>query len=113
MKKVKLMLIALFLTTAGIIAFRSAETGSIKGIIVPAEGANYAWAISGTDTVSTGITQGVFILSDLKPGVYQVLIQAVAPYKNATRENVEVKDGEATDIGQITLEQTMSVPPLP
>jgi hypothetical protein len=107
MKKLTLMFALLVTTVTGIIAFRSAETGSIKGIVVPADGATHAWAYSAKDTVSAGITQGVFILPGLRPGTYEVLIQAVAPYKNALRSNVVVKEGEATDVGQLILEQNI------
>lgn len=107
MKKVKITLLAFIVMAMGMLAFNSIQTGSIKGTINPAEGGNYAWAISGTDTLSTGITQGAFVITDVKPGTYRLIIQGVSPYKNATRENVEVKDGEATDVGEIMLEQMM------
>lgn len=48
---------------------------------------------------------GAFELGDVKPGIYQVIIEAKSPYKNLVKEGVEVKEGEATDLGEITLEQ--------
>ena len=38
-------------------------------------------------------------------GTYKVIVEANAPYKNASKEGVEVKEGEATDLGEIKLEQ--------
>lgn len=105
MKKGRLTLAAMGILVAGLFAFNTFLNGSIKGTVNPADGAERAWAISQTDTVKTDVANGAFELGDVKPGIYQVIIEAKSPYKNLVKEGVEVKEGEATDLGEITLEQ--------
>ncbi len=105
MKKARLTLAALSIVAAGLFAFNVITNGSVKGTVNPPDAAVRAWAISGTDTLKADITNGAFEITDAKPGTYQVIIEANAPYKNASKDGVEVKEGEATDIGEIKLEQ--------
>ncbi|MCO5241695.1 MAG: carboxypeptidase-like regulatory domain-containing protein [Chitinophagaceae bacterium] len=105
MKKTKLTLTALSIIAAGLFAFNVITNGSLKGTVSPTDAAVRAWAISDTDTLKTDIADGAFEITDAKPGIYKVIIEANPPYKNAAKEGVEVKDGETTDLGQITLEQ--------
>lgn len=105
MKKTRLSLAALSVVAAGLFAFNAITNGSVKGTVNPADGAVRSWAINGTDTLKTDIASGAFEITDAKPGTYKVIIEAKAPYKNATKEGVEVKDGETTDLGEILLEQ--------
>ncbi|HTN08369.1 carboxypeptidase regulatory-like domain-containing protein [Agriterribacter sp.] len=105
MKKARLTLAALSIVAAGLFAFNVITNGSVKGTVKPADAAVRAWAISGTDTLKADIANGAFEITDAKPGTYKVIIEANAPYKNASKEGVEVKDGESTDVGEIALEQ--------
>ncbi|MBX3239501.1 MAG: carboxypeptidase regulatory-like domain-containing protein [Chitinophagaceae bacterium] len=105
MKKTRISLAAMSILAAGLFAFNVIVDGSIKGTVAPPEGAVRAWAISGTDTLRADVANGAFEIGAAKPGTYTVIIEATAPFKNATKEGVEVKEGEATDLGEITLEQ--------
>ena len=105
MKKARLTLAALSIVAAGLFAFNVIVDGSVKGTVTPADGAVRAWAISGTDTLRADVTNGAFEIGSAKPGTYQVIIEAKAPYKNASKDGVEVKEGAATDLGEIKLEQ--------
>lgn len=105
MKKTRLTLAALGIVTAGLFAFNVITNGSVKGTVSPADAAVRAWAISGTDTLKADVSSGAFEISNAKPGTYQVIIEAKAPFKNAAKEGVEVKDGSATDIGEVKLSQ--------
>ena len=87
----------------GLFAFTGLQSG-IVGKVTPADGAEAVWAISGTDSVKTGVTEGTFSLG-VKAGTYTVVVDAKDPYKDVTLENVEVKDGEPTDLGEISLGQ--------
>lgn len=86
---------------AGIYAFTTTQTG-IVGKVTPADGASTVWAISGTDSTKATVNSGTFSLA-VKAGTYKVFVDAKDPYKDVTVENVEVKDGQATDLGEITL----------
>lgn len=107
MKRVRLSIVALTIAVAGFFAFTKIDfdPGSIKGTIVPADGAVRAWAVSGTDTLKSAIKDdGAFVITDAKAGTYRVIIEAKPGYKNAAKENVTVVDGQPTDVGEIKLE---------
>ncbi len=105
MKKTRFALATLAIVAAGLFSFNVMLNGSVKGTVTPADAAVRAWAISGSDTLKADITDGAFEISDAKPGVYKIIIEAAAPYKNSSKDGVEVKDGEPTDIGEVKLEQ--------
>ena len=105
MKNAKMSMVALAIATAGLFAFNAVRTGSIKGTVNPADAAVRVWALSSTDTLKAEINKGTFEITDAKPGTYRVIIEAKPPYKNAAKDGVTVADGQATDIGEIKLEQ--------
>ncbi len=86
-------------------SFIKFPAGSIKGTVNPPDGATRAWAVSATDSFRSVINEGVFVIPDVKPGNYNVLIEAKPPYKNAIRDNILVNEGVATDLGEIKLEK--------
>jgi len=87
-----------------ILAFVVLNQSAITGRVNPADGADAAWAIAGSDTVKANIVNGSFSLA-VKPGTYKVMIDAHDPYKDVTKENIEVKEDGPTDIGEIMLEK--------
>jgi hypothetical protein len=103
MKNFKFLLIALALAGATL-AFRF-RSGSIKGSISPAEAVASVMAISSLDTIKSVITDGNFEFSNAKPGVYMIIVEAKPPYKSSVRENINVADGQITDLGQIRLDK--------
>jgi hypothetical protein len=106
MKTNKMMLGSLAAVVAsGLFAFNILTAGSIKGTVSPADGASRAWALSATDTLKASISQGAYEIKDAKPGSYRVIIEAKPPYKNAAKDSVVVMDGQATEVGEIKLEQ--------
>jgi hypothetical protein len=93
------------LTAAGLFAFNVFTAGSIKGTIMPADGASRAWALSPTDTLRASIINGAYEIKVNKPGAYRVIIEAKPPYKNAAKDSVMVLDGQTAEVGEIKLEQ--------
>ena len=85
-------------------AFSNKYTTSITGRINPVSGANTARAVSGKDSSTSTIVNGIFSLA-AKPGLYKVVIDAVEPYKDAILENIEVKEGQTVDVGEIVLQK--------
>ena len=61
--------------------------------------------IRSVTVICADLNQGSFTFINLKEGVYKVWIKANAPYKDATIENVAVKDSSTTDLGEIKLQQ--------
>ena len=106
MKAINLKLAALGMTAAiGLFAFSTIKTGSIKGTVTPQNSVSKVWAISGMDTLKSSVDAGSFNISDAKPGVYKLIIEAMPPYKNMAKEGVTVADGQQTDVGEIKLQQ--------
>jgi hypothetical protein len=85
-------------------AFQTRIQTSIIGKINPIGGANVAWAVSGRDSASSNIVNGAFSF-EAKPGIYKVVIDGLAPYKDAVLENISVKDGQTVDVGEIMLQR--------
>lgn len=97
-------LMAIAVATAGLFAFTTIKGGNIKGTVEPADAALKVWAISPSDTAQAEIANGAFSL-DVKGGTYSVVIEAKPPYKNVTKDGVQVSEGAAVDLGVIKLEQ--------
>ncbi|MEP6748093.1 MAG: carboxypeptidase regulatory-like domain-containing protein [Bacteroidota bacterium] len=98
-------LVAITIAAAGLFAFTSVATGSIKGSVSPADGATKAWALSATDTLRADIQSGSFEIVNARPGTYRLIIEAKPPYKNTAKDNVVVADGSPTNVGEIKLGQ--------
>ena len=105
MKKLCVMLSLLIVFALGSIAYTNIKLGGIMGKISPADAAASVSLVAGTDTLKAQLSQGAFVFSNLKQGVYTVWIMANAPYKDALIEKVAVKDSATTDLGEIKLQQ--------
>jgi len=105
MKKTTLGLLAMSAIFSGLLAFTSQQGGSIKGKVIPPDGASQVWALSAKDTLKAMINQGSFEIQNANAGTYKIYIDAVEPYKDVVKEGVQVIDGGVADIGQITLQK--------
>ena len=83
-------------------ALKIQESGTVSGKVSPADGANFAWAISGADSSKTSIAEGKFIFK-LKPGTYKIVVDATEPLKDAVVDAVQIADGKTVDLGEIVL----------
>ncbi|WP_231427806.1 carboxypeptidase-like regulatory domain-containing protein [Pedobacter sp. Leaf250] len=105
MKKLGVFLTALMLSTIFFLAFSFIKVGGIVGRVSPADAVADVSLVAGTDTLKAQISQGAFTFTNLKEGVYTILIRANAPYKDTLIEKVAVKDSATTDLGEIKLQQ--------
>lgn len=106
MKAINLKTAAFSIAAAiALFAFSKIETGSITGKVTPADAAAKVWAISGTDTLKASVDGGTFNITNVKPGTYKLIVEAMPPYKNMAKEGVTVNDGQSTDVGEIKLQQ--------
>jgi hypothetical protein len=96
---------AAIVVTAGFFAFSPFKGGSIRGTVLPADGAVRAWAESSTDTLRAPIINGSYEITDAKPGTYKIIIEAKPPYRNIAKDGIMVNDGQASDAGEIKLEK--------
>jgi hypothetical protein len=105
MKKIRLVIAALAISSVAFFSFNALQNGSIKGTVTPADKGVRAWAISATDTLNADIQNGSFEIQSVKPGTYSVIIEAQEPYANTRKKDVVVPaDGQPTDIGEIKLQ---------
>ncbi len=105
MKKLCVVLSLVIVFALGAIAFTNIKLGGIIGKISPVDAASSITLVAATDTLRAEVNQGVFTFTNLKQGVYNVVIKANAPYKDAVIEKVAVKDSATTDLGEIKLQQ--------
>ncbi|GGI23211.1 carboxypeptidase regulatory-like domain-containing protein [Pedobacter mendelii] len=105
MKKFNIILITMVMISLIVVSFTNIRLGGITGKITPPEGASAVALVAGTDTLRAEMSNGTFTFVNLKEGVYKVWIKGNAPYKDATIENVAVKDSASTDLGEIKLQQ--------
>ena len=86
-------------------SFSNSGSGTIKGMVSPANAGSKAIAMSRNDTAQSNIYQGMFQLTGLQPGTYSVTIEAVPPYKNVSKKLIVVTEGATTDIGYFFLKK--------
>jgi hypothetical protein len=79
------------------------EKTSITGKIKPVNAAEVVWAISGKDTVRATIISGAFTV-EIAPGTYKLVVEGKTPYKNVEMLNLEVRQNQALDVGEILLQ---------
>ncbi len=104
MKKGILSSAILTVSLAGIFAFSQTKSAAIVGKISPADGAESVWAISATDSVRAALAAGSFSLP-VKNGIYKVIVDAKEPYKDVLLDNIEVKQDQPVDVGEIVLQK--------
>ena len=93
---------AVIFASAGLFAFSTVQDSDITGKVIPAEAVKNVWAISGADTIKSQNAGGVFNLF-LKPGTYNVVIDAKEGYDDETLNKVVVSLGRSIDLGEIKL----------
>jgi hypothetical protein len=102
MKKLILLTSLSTALVGGLLAFTKPQS-AITGSVLPADGAQAIWAYSGTDsTRAVVLNTGTFTIA-VRPGIYKLVVDAKAPFKDVVLENVDVKDGRPLDVGQIIL----------
>ncbi len=88
-------------------AYALIETGTISGVVAPAEAEPWIYAIVGEDTVSSTRSEkitGEFQLLGLPENTYDVSIEpTLEGYESQVIPDVEVTAGEDTDLGTIDL----------
>jgi hypothetical protein len=77
---------------------------SIVGTVSPGDGAESVWAIGAADSTKGIISAGSFSLT-VKPGTYKLFVDAKGPYKDVLLENLEVKQNQPLDVGEIVLQR--------
>ena len=100
MKKMTIILFAVFIVVISAFTIRKHLASGIHGMISPPDGATLVWASSEKDSVSVVPASGNFSLN-VKPGKWRLHVVTVSPYKDAFVENVLVEENKYTDVGEI------------
>jgi hypothetical protein len=87
------------------VAFRIYFNSPVKGSVTPANAASRAWVISRTDTLNAPVIQGNFMITNVKPGNYTLMVEAKPPFRDSFKQDVIVVDGQPTDVGVIEMNQ--------
>ena len=109
LKYVVPLLITLFLLSAFMHNYLRGGTtgkmpgGTIEGTVVPADSALRACAIRFKDTVKANVVAGKFVITELRSGRYDLLIEPVPPAKAVKRRGIKVREGKTTYLGEIRL----------
>jgi hypothetical protein len=105
MKKTIINFLAFAVIAVALFAFNQIRVGGIQGKVTPAEGVKEVVAVLGNDTLRSQLTNGSFVFSNVKRGVYTLIINANPPYKTAFIQKVAVTDSATTDVGGVKLLQ--------
>ena len=87
------------------LAFRVYFNSPVKGSVSPANGASRAWLISRQDTLNAPVIQGNFMITNVKPGNYTLMLEAKPPFRDSFKQDVLVVEGQPTDVGVIEMNQ--------
>ncbi len=86
-------------------AYRDYWNSPVRGSVTPSDAGIRAWIISKTDTLNAPVIQGNFVIENVKPGSYTLMIDGRPPYRSAFKQAVVVVDGQQTDVGVIQMNQ--------
>jgi hypothetical protein len=87
------------------LSFRTNLNSPVKGSVNPPDGAIRAWLLSKSDTLNSPVIQGNFMITNVRPGNYLLMMEGKPPYKDNFKQDVLVVDGQPTDVGVIEMHQ--------
>ena len=96
-------IVTLIFMSVVMLAFKTQYTGAMQGTILPLEGIQEIMVIAGPDTIKVTHANGAFLLKNLPPKTYTLMVKAIPPYLDYTLNDIAVIDSATTDIGQIKL----------
>jgi hypothetical protein len=88
--------------------FTQALSGSIKGVVLPPDADAYVYALNGSDTIGSArpdTATGNFLIQGLAAGAYSLTIDGNNGYNDTTYTNINVTEGNITDVGTVQLHQ--------
>src|SRR5664279_4446261 len=68
----------------------------VKGSVNPTNGGSRAWLISRTDTLNAPVIQGIFMIQNVRPGNYTLMVEGRPPFRDSFKQDVLVVDGQPT-----------------
>jgi hypothetical protein len=95
--------VVIVIASVALLSFSYPKT-SIAGKVNPADAAELVWLIGQSDSMKAVPSMGLFAF-DVKPGTYKLIVDAKDPYKDVLLDNLQVKQDEVMDLGEIPLKQ--------
>jgi hypothetical protein len=89
---------------SGIHAVRLLQTSSFHVRLYPDAGVERVWAVQGKDSLEMTDVNGEYFLRSIKPGHWQILVDANFPYQDARFDINDIKPGTDRDLGEIRLQ---------
>jgi hypothetical protein len=100
------LMLLLFISVVSMgLSFRGVVNSPVKGSVNPPNGALRAWLFSKSDTLNSPVIQGNFMLTNVRPGNYTLMMEGKPPYKDSFKQDVLVVEGQPTDVGVIEMQQ--------
>lgn len=95
--------VLIVIASVALLSFAQPKT-SIVGKVNPTDAAEIVWLIGKMDSLKTTTVMGLFAF-DVRPGIYKLIIDAKEPYQDVLMDNLQVKEDEVLDVGEIPLKQ--------
>lgn len=87
-------------------SYTTAETSGVRGLVHPAEAVHSVWLVSAYDTIRHIPVNGHFEMVS-RPGIYQLVVNAMPGYRDMLLERVIVEETRMTDIGELVLQKVI------
>jgi hypothetical protein len=84
-------------------AFRVYWNSPVKGTVTPSNAGIRAWLFAPGDTLNAPVLEGNFMIENVKPGNYTLMVEGIPPYRNTIKQSIIVVDGQPTDVGEIQM----------
>jgi hypothetical protein len=86
-------------------AVKLMQTASLRTKVYPSYAAETVWAVNGNDSVQMFGSDGDYYVTTLRPGYWEVKIDARKPYRNMSLGILNIKAGTDRDLGEVILQQ--------
>ena len=103
MRNAMVQLCLVLLGISSIHAVRLLQTSSFHVRLHPATGADHVWAVQGKDSLEMTNMNGEYYLRSVRPGHWEISVEASHPYRNVKAVIIDLKPGIDADGGEITL----------
>ena len=87
----------------GVHAVKLLQTASLHARIFPDTGVEKVWAVQGNDSTEMIGSEGDYYITTLKPGNWQIKINARTPFKDVEYGVFNMKAGTDRDLGEVVL----------
>ncbi|HMH23084.1 MAG TPA: hypothetical protein VK563_14970 [Puia sp.] len=103
MRNALVQLALVLIGVTGVHAVKLLQTASLHARVFPAGATEKVWAIQGSDSIEMFGSEGDYYITTLKPGNWQIRVDARRPYKDADFGIFNMRAGTERDLGEVVL----------